>query len=43
MQAMDQDHEHALAPQQNAQGMSQASDQAHQMGMAQAQQPQGGE
>lgn len=31
MQAMDQDHEHALAQQQNAQAMSQASDQAHQM------------
>jgi hypothetical protein len=43
MQAMDQDHERALAQQQDAEAMSQASDQAHQMGMTQIQQPQEGE
>ena len=44
MQAMDQNHERALAQQQqDADSMSQASDQAHQMGMAQVQQPREGE
>jgi len=41
MQAMDQDHERALGQQQkDAAAIPQASDQAHQMGMVQVQQPQ---
>jgi len=39
---MDQGHERALA-QQGAEAVSQASDQAHQMGMTQIQQPGVGE
>jgi hypothetical protein len=43
MQATDQNHERALAQQQqDADSMSQANDQAQQMGMAQIQRPQGG-
>ena len=45
MQAREQNYERALAKQkqQAADSMSQASDQAHQVGMAQVQQPQEGE
>ena len=44
MQAMDQNHERALAQQQqDADSRSQAIDQAHQMGMTQIQQPDVGE
>jgi hypothetical protein len=43
MQAQDHAHERALAQQQDAEAMSQASDQAHQVGMVQVQQPQEGE
>jgi hypothetical protein len=43
-EAMDQNQERAMArPQQDVDSMSQAIDQAHQMGMAQIQQPQEGE